>query len=125
MCNHLTSNQQTIRDFIKITRYREGNLPPSVNVHPDRLGPIIHVDQDGERELAMSAWGMPTPEKHRDGKAVRILDEFPVVANVEKEAGYIPQGPFTHLVPAQLDAIKTVSKVLSVDAAVARMRSMG
>lgn len=49
-------------------RYREGNLPPSVNVHPDRLGPIIRVDRDGERELALSTWGMPTPEEHLDGK---------------------------------------------------------
>ncbi|WEZ85980.1 SOS response-associated peptidase (plasmid) [Rhizobium sp. 32-5/1] len=70
MCNlyNLTSNQQAIRDFIDITRYREGNLPPSVNVHPDRLGPIIRVDSDGEREMTMSTWGMPTPEEHLDGK---------------------------------------------------------
>jgi putative SOS response-associated peptidase YedK len=55
MCNlyNLTSNQQAIRDFINMTRYREGNLPPSVNVHPDRVGPIVRVDRDGERELTM------------------------------------------------------------------------
>ncbi|WP_438748286.1 SOS response-associated peptidase [Pararhizobium sp. O133] len=70
MCNlyNLTSNQQAIRDFIDITRYREGNLPPSINVHPDRQGPIIRVDAEGDRELAMSTWGMPTPEEHLDGK---------------------------------------------------------
>ena len=70
MCNlyNLTSNQQAIRDFIDITRYREGNLPPAVNVNPDRPGPIIRVDADGESELAMSTWGMPTPDVHLDGK---------------------------------------------------------
>ncbi|MBO9102175.1 MULTISPECIES: SOS response-associated peptidase [unclassified Rhizobium] len=70
MCNlyNLTSNQQAIRDFIDVTRYREGNLPPSINVHPDRPGPIIRVDADGERELVMSVWGMPTPDVHLGGK---------------------------------------------------------
>lgn len=70
MCNlyNVTTNQQAIRDLIEITHFREGNLPPSINVHPDRTGPVIRVDSDGERELAMSTWGMPTPEEHLDGK---------------------------------------------------------
>lgn len=57
MCNlyNVTTNQQAIRDFISISRFREGNLPPSINVHPDREGPIIRVDSGGERELTMSA----------------------------------------------------------------------
>lgn len=40
MCNlyNVTTNQAAIRDFISITRFREGNLPPSINVHPDRQG---------------------------------------------------------------------------------------
>jgi putative SOS response-associated peptidase YedK len=73
MCNlyNVTTNQAAIRDFVSITRFREGNLPPSVNVHPDRDGPIIRVDSDGERELTMSTWGMPTPEVHLDGKPDR------------------------------------------------------
>jgi putative SOS response-associated peptidase YedK len=73
VCNlyNLTSNQQAIRDFADITRYREGNLPPTLNVHPDRPGPIIRVDADGERELVMSTWGMPTPEEHLEGKPDR------------------------------------------------------
>lgn len=70
MCNlyNLTSNQQAIRDFIDITRYHESNLPPSINVHPDRPGLIIRVERDGERQLAMLNWGMPTPAEHLDGK---------------------------------------------------------
>lgn len=70
MCNlyNLTSNQQAIRDLIDITRYREGYLRPSINVHPDRSGRIVRVYLDGERELAMSVWGMPTREVHLDGK---------------------------------------------------------
>ncbi|MBD8653574.1 hypothetical protein IFT66_20990 [Rhizobium sp. CFBP 13726] len=40
MCNlyNVTTNQQAIRDFFSISRFREGNLPPSINVHPDREG---------------------------------------------------------------------------------------
>ncbi|RYG85937.1 MAG: SOS response-associated peptidase, partial [Alphaproteobacteria bacterium] len=70
MCNlyNVTTNQQAIRDFVSIARFREGNLPPSINVHPDRDGPIIRMDTEGERELTMSTWGMPTPEVHLDGK---------------------------------------------------------
>ena len=51
MCNlyNVTTNQQAIRDFISIACFREGNLPPSINVHPDREGPIIRMDSDGER----------------------------------------------------------------------------
>ncbi|WP_430262148.1 SOS response-associated peptidase [Neorhizobium sp. DAR64862/K0K3] len=73
MCNlyNVTTNQQAIRDFISIAQFREGNLPPSINVHPDREGPIIRVDTEGERELTMSTWGMPTPEVHLDGKPDR------------------------------------------------------
>ena len=57
MCNlyNVTTNQQAIRDFFSISRFREGNLPPSINVHPDREAPIIRVDSCGERELTMSA----------------------------------------------------------------------
>jgi putative SOS response-associated peptidase YedK len=73
MCNlyNVTTNQQAIRDFISISRFREGNLAPSINVHPDRDGPIIRMDTEGERELTMSTWGMPTPEVHLDGKPDR------------------------------------------------------
>jgi putative SOS response-associated peptidase YedK len=73
MCNlyNVTTNQQAIRDFIAITHLREGNLEPSLNVHPDRLGPIVRVDAQGERELAMSTWGMPTPEAHVGDKPDR------------------------------------------------------
>ena len=35
MCNlyNVTTNQQAIRDFISIARFREGNLPPSTARH--------------------------------------------------------------------------------------------
>lgn len=73
MCNlyNVMTNQQAIRDLVNILHFREGNLPPSLNVHPDRIGPIIRADADGERELTMSTWGMPTPEEYLDGKPDR------------------------------------------------------
>ncbi|QYA04068.1 SOS response-associated peptidase [Rhizobium sp. B21/90] len=73
MCNlyNLTTNQAAIRDLISITHFRAGNLEPSLNIHPDRPGPIVRLDASGERELAMSTWGMPTPEIHREDKPDR------------------------------------------------------
>ncbi|MBO9135242.1 SOS response-associated peptidase [Rhizobium sp. B230/85] len=73
MCNlyNLTTNQAAIRDLISITHFRAGNLEPSLNIHPDRPGPIARLDASGERELAMSTWGMPTPEIHREDKPDR------------------------------------------------------
>jgi putative SOS response-associated peptidase YedK len=70
MCNlyNVTTNQQAIRDFISIMHFREGNLEPLLNVHPDRPGPIVRLDADGERELVISTWGMPTPETHIEDK---------------------------------------------------------
>lgn len=73
MCNlyNVTTNQQAIRVLVNILHLREGNLPPSLNVRPDRTGPIIRADAECERELTMSTWGMPTPEEYLDGKPDR------------------------------------------------------
>ena len=62
MCNlyNVTTNQQAIRDFARITQDSLGNLPPSLDVYPDRPAPVVR-NVSGGRDLAMLTWGMPTP----------------------------------------------------------------
>lgn len=65
MCNryNITTNQQSIRDFIGLTHDRLGNLEPSLDVYPDRPAPVV-CNIEGRRELAALTWGMPTPPEH-------------------------------------------------------------
>jgi putative SOS response-associated peptidase YedK len=71
MCNlyNFTSNQRAIRDFGRALQDWTGNLEPSLNVYPDTAAPIVRATPDGERELTMLRWGMPTPPKFVKGKA--------------------------------------------------------
>ena len=63
MCNlySLTKGQQAIRAFTQATRDVTGNLPPLPAIFPDAMAPVVRNAPDGERELAMLRWGMPTP----------------------------------------------------------------
>ncbi len=38
-----------------------GNLAPQTGIFPDYPAPIVRTGADGERELAMARWGMPSP----------------------------------------------------------------
>jgi putative SOS response-associated peptidase YedK len=38
-----------------------GNLPPIPGVFPDYSAPIVRNADDGERELTIARWGMPSP----------------------------------------------------------------
>jgi putative SOS response-associated peptidase YedK len=63
MCNLYseTKGQQAIIDFVRATRDRTGNLPPLPGIFPDQTAPIVRTAADGERELAVARWGMPSP----------------------------------------------------------------
>lgn len=37
-----------------------GNLEPSINVYPDRLGPVVRNGHDRVRELVRVRWGLPS-----------------------------------------------------------------
>ena len=43
ICNlyNLTTNQQAIRDFVRITHDIAGNLEPDLDVYPDRSAPVV------------------------------------------------------------------------------------
>ena len=62
MCNlygHV-SNQASVRALAKTIRDITGNMPPLPGIFPDYMAPIARNNQ-GERELAMARWGMPSP----------------------------------------------------------------
>lgn len=72
MCNlySMTKNQDAIRKLFGVTRDSVGNLPPMPGIFPNRMAPIVR-NADGERELAMVRWGMPSPDfvQLKDAKA--------------------------------------------------------
>ena len=57
----ITKGPQAIRDFARAMRDTTGNLPPIPGVFPDYSAPIVRNVVDGERELTMARWGMPSP----------------------------------------------------------------
>ncbi len=61
VCNlyNLTTNQQAIRDFVRITHDIAGNLEPDLDVYPDRQAPVVRQTDQG-RELSRLTWGMPS-----------------------------------------------------------------
>lgn len=63
MCNlyNVSTNQDAIRALTKALD-RIGNLPPSLDLYPDYLAPIVR-NNNGGRELATVRWGMPSSQK--------------------------------------------------------------
>ncbi|MGA0563651.1 SOS response-associated peptidase [Ancylobacter sp. VNQ12] len=63
MCNLYShhSNLQAITDLVGTLRNGAGNLPPQPGIFPDYPAPIVRTAEDGERELTMARWGMPSP----------------------------------------------------------------
>lgn len=63
MCNLYShhSNVQAIADLVGTLRNRTGNLPPQTGIFPDYPAPIVRTGEDGERELVLARWGMPSP----------------------------------------------------------------
>lgn len=62
MCNlyNIRTNQEALREIARAMRDGLGNLEPSLDVYPDRPAPIVR-NVNGEREMAMVTWGMPSP----------------------------------------------------------------
>jgi putative SOS response-associated peptidase YedK len=82
MCNlySLTRAQDAIRALFRVVHDRTGNLPPMLGIFPDYPAPIVRLT-NGERELAMARWGMPSPQFALKGKATD-----PGVTNVRNVA---------------------------------------
>jgi len=63
MCNlySLNKGQAAIIALTRAMHDRTGNLPPLPGIFPDYAAPIVRTGADGERELVMARWGMPSP----------------------------------------------------------------
>jgi putative SOS response-associated peptidase YedK len=83
MCNlySITKGPQAIRDFARAMRDTTGNLPPIPGVFPDYAAPIVRNAEDGERELTMARWGMPSPKF-----AIESRNSDPGVTNIRNVA---------------------------------------
>jgi putative SOS response-associated peptidase YedK len=57
-----------MRALFRVTKDLTGNLPPMPGVFPDYPAPIVRK-ADGERELAMARWGMPSSAFALKGRA--------------------------------------------------------
>ncbi|MDF2618601.1 MAG: hypothetical protein K0S00_1260 [Xanthobacteraceae bacterium] len=74
MCNLYshTSNVEAIRDLVGSLRNLAGNLAPQTGIFPDYPAPIVRTGADGERELTMARWGMPSPPQFGDAPVTNI-----------------------------------------------------
>jgi putative SOS response-associated peptidase YedK len=83
MCNlySITKGPQAIRDFARAMRDTTGNLPPIPGVFPEYAAPIVRNAEDGERELTMARWGMPSPKF-----AIESRNSDPGVTNIRNVA---------------------------------------
>src|SRR5215472_16932833 len=63
----MTKSQAAIREWIRAMRDTTGNLPPMPGIFPDMMAPVVRAGTDGERELVMARWGMPSPPKFVTG----------------------------------------------------------
>lgn len=62
MCNlySISKGQAAIREWFGVRHDRTGNMPPMPGIFPDYPAPIVR-QVEGERELSMARWGMPSP----------------------------------------------------------------
>jgi len=77
MCNlyRQRSGPQAILDLASAMRSDVGNLAPG-DVYPDYPAPIVRHGQDGERELALWRWGMPSSKKALFDATTRRADKL-------------------------------------------------
>ncbi len=63
MCNlyNITTSAEALRALIRAFRDAARWNEPSIDVYPNTKAPVVRVAADGEREMAMLTWGMPTP----------------------------------------------------------------
>lgn len=62
MCNlySVTTNRDAIRQLAKAFNDSIGNMPELPGIYPDYLAPIVRLNRDGEREIVLARWGLPS-----------------------------------------------------------------
>jgi putative SOS response-associated peptidase YedK len=97
MCNlyNVTTNQEALRQITRAMIDSIGNLEPSLDVYPDRTGPIVR-NTEGGRELAMVRWGLPTSRaaimQAAEKRAAKLRAkgqqvDFPTLLSAEPDGG--------------------------------------
>jgi putative SOS response-associated peptidase YedK len=46
---------------------RAGNMPPMPAIFPDTMAPVVRQGANGERELVLLRWGLPSPQSYITG----------------------------------------------------------
>ena len=69
MCNlyNITTTTEALRQFTKALRDRGGWNQPTLDIFPNVRAPVVRVAKDGQREITMLQWGMPTPPERVKG----------------------------------------------------------
>ncbi len=97
MCNlyRQRSGPQAIMDLANAMRSTVGNLAPG-DIYPDYAAPIVRLGDDGDRELALARWGMPSSKKALLDAATKRADklrakgkevDFPKLLELEPDSG--------------------------------------
>jgi putative SOS response-associated peptidase YedK len=83
MCNlyRVTSSLDAMRQLAGAIRNLAGNLEPVPGIYPDYPAPILRMAADGQREVALARWGMPSPAFALEGRRTD-----PGVTNVRNTA---------------------------------------
>jgi putative SOS response-associated peptidase YedK len=98
MCNlySQTKGQAAIVAITRALRDKTGNLPPMPGIFPDYPAPIVRNGHDGNHELVLARWGMPTSQgvlmeaaKKRAAKmhAKGLPVDFPALLRIEPDSG--------------------------------------
>ena len=77
MCNNyrITSHELAIRQLANAMAGDIGNGGPE-DIFPDYMAPIVRLNADGERELAMARWGMPMSKQVLFQAATKRADKL-------------------------------------------------
>ena len=66
----LIKGQKAILELAGASRDHTGHLPLVLGVFPDCPAPVVRNGEDGERELTIMRWGMPSPQQNPRGQVV-------------------------------------------------------
>ena len=97
MCNlySLRKGPASILDLARAMRSVVGNLEPR-DIYPDYSAPIVRHGADGERELVLARWGLPSSKKAVFDAATKRADklrakgkevDFPRLLELEPDSG--------------------------------------
>jgi putative SOS response-associated peptidase YedK len=71
MCNlyNITTTHEAMRRLFSKFGDVTNRMDPQMDVYPDYPAPVLRNLADGERELALLRWGMPTPPIYLKGES--------------------------------------------------------